>query len=192
MEGKPIIRSLLLLMFIYTEVQAASYTTCKESAGTVRPLDRCPTDSKSWEMAAKKMNCDAIKQNCSQPSRRHLFQYHCVINAWMNETLEVCAPNRTIFGCCTEYNVKGQVIQENYNAYCRNHTSPCPVFYNSAEAYKYQSCYQLVKKKNRQIIEYSNEDIKKPVVHVKSTSEGLRGDTCIAVIFLPILLKCVL
>lgn len=153
MEGKPIILSLLLLMFIYTEVQAASYTTCKESASTVRPLDRCPTDSKSWEMAAKKMNCDAIKQNCSQPSRRHLFQYHCVINAWMNETLEVCAPNRTIFD---------------------------------------QSCYQLVKKKNRQIIEYSNEDIKKPVVHVKSTSEGLRGDTCIAVIFLPILLKCVL
>lgn len=34
-----------------------------------------------------------------------------------------------------------------------------------------QSCYQLVKK-NQQTIEYSNEDIKKPVVHVKSTSKG--------------------
>lgn len=33
-----------------------------------------------------------------------------------------------------------------------------------------QSCYQLVKK-NYQTIEYSNEDVKKPVVHVKSTSE---------------------
>lgn len=34
-----------------------------------------------------------------------------------------------------------------------------------------QSCYQLVKK-NHQTIEYSNEDVKKPVVHVMSTSEG--------------------
>lgn len=34
-----------------------------------------------------------------------------------------------------------------------------------------QSCYQLVKK-NHQTIEYSNEDEKKPVVHVISTSKG--------------------
>lgn len=34
-----------------------------------------------------------------------------------------------------------------------------------------QSCYKLIKK-NHQTIEYSNKDIKKPVVHVKSTSEG--------------------
>lgn len=190
MEGKPIILSLLLLMFIYTEVPALSYS-CNESAGTVRPVDRCPKDSKSWEIAAKNMRCDAIKQNCSQSSSRRIFQYHCVINAWMNETLEMCAPNRTIFGYCTEYNIMGRVIQENYEAYCRKFDPPCPSFYNSAEAYKYQSCYQLVKK-NNQTIEYSNKDKKKPAVYEKSTSEGLRGDTCIAVIFLPILLKCVL
>lgn len=57
-----------------------------------------------------------------------------------------------------------------------------------------QSCYQLVKKKNRQIIEYSNEDIKKPVVHVKSTSEGYgvinRGKPFNANIVLFIELKC--
>lgn len=34
-----------------------------------------------------------------------------------------------------------------------------------------QSCYQLVKK-NHQTIEYSDEDVKNPVVHVMSTSEG--------------------
>lgn len=189
MEENSRILSLLLLMFIYTEVPALFFTTCDESAGTVRSVDRCPTDARSWEIAAKNMNCDAIKHNCSQSSSRHLFQYHCVINAWINETLEVCALNRSIFGYCTEYNVMGQVIQENYKAYCRNFTPPCPYFYNSAEAYKYQSCYKLIKK-NHQTIEYSNKDIKKPVVHVKSTSEGLHGD--IAVIFLSILHKCVL
>lgn len=86
-----------LLILIYFKVPALSYS-CNESAGTVRPVDRCPKDSKSWEIAAKNMRCDAIKQNCSQSSSRRIFQYHCVINAWMNETLEMCAPNRTIFG----------------------------------------------------------------------------------------------
>lgn len=187
MEEKSRIPLLLALMFIFTEVSSLSY--CEESVNTVRIVKRCPTDSESWEMAAKNMNCDAIKQNCPQSSKIHHFQYHCVINAWMNETLEVCALNRIIFGYCAEFNVMGRVIQENYLADCTKHDPPCPSFYNSAEAYKYQSCYQLVKK-NHQTIEYSNEDVKKPVVHVMSTSEGLRGD--IAVIFLSVLHKCVL
>lgn len=187
MEEKSRILLLLSLMFIFTEV--SSLSSCRESAGTVRTVDHCPTDSESWEIAAKSMNCDAIKHNCSQSSDIHHFQYHCVINAWINETLEVCALNRLIFGYCTEFNVMGRVIQENYRANCRNFDPPCPPYYDSAEAYKYQSCYQLVKK-NQQTIEYSNEDIKKPVVHVKSTSKGLHGD--IAVIFLSILHACVL
>lgn len=181
MEEKSRITLLLSFMCICSEV--SSFSSCEGSADTVRTVERCPTDSKSWEMAAKNMNCDAIKQNCSQSSSRRLFQYHCVINAWMNVTLEVCAPNRTIFGYCTEYNIMGRVIQENYHANCRNLNPPCPSFYNSAEAYKYQSCYQLTK--NHQIIEYIAEDIKKPVIHVISTSDGIRGD--IAVIFLSIL-----
>lgn len=41
-----------------------------------------------------------------------------------------------ILGYCTEYNVKGSVIQENYNAECTTHDPPCPPIYNSAEAYK--------------------------------------------------------
>lgn len=171
----------LLLSFMCICSEVSSLSSCEESASTVRPVERCPADSKSWEMAAKNMNCGAIKQNCSNI---HNFQYHCVINAWMNETLEVCAPKRIIFGYCTEYNVMGRVIQENYLADCTTHDPPCPPFYNSAEAYKYQSCYQLVKK-NHQTIEYSNEDEKKPVVHVISTSKRLHGD--IAVIFLSIL-----
>lgn len=182
MEDKSRIPLLLSFMCICSEVSALS--SCEESASTVQIVKRCPTDSESWKMAAKNMNCEAIKQNCSQSSNRHHFQYHCVINAWMNVTLEVCAPNRTIFGYCTEYNIMGRVIQENYHADCRNLDPPCPSFYNSAEAYKYQSCYQLVTK-NHQTIEYSYEDEKKPVINVISTSDGIRGD--LAVIFLSIL-----
>lgn len=41
-----------------------------------------------------------------------------------------------LLGYCTEYNVIGRVIQENYNADCTTHDLPCPLIYNSAEAYK--------------------------------------------------------
>lgn len=41
-------------------------------------------------------------------------------------------------GHCTEYNEIGRVIQENYmyKANCTTHDPPCPLIYNSAEAYK--------------------------------------------------------
>lgn len=94
------------------------------------------------------MNCDSIKQNCSSTAQ-HQFQYHCVINELRNALLEVCALNRTIFGYCSEYNTMGKVIQEHYGAECTKHDLPCPILYNSAESYKYQTCYRLAKGTNR-------------------------------------------
>uniref|UniRef100_A0A8W8JEV3 Uncharacterized protein n=1 Tax=Magallana gigas TaxID=29159 RepID=A0A8W8JEV3_MAGGI len=84
------------------------------------------------------MNCESIEQHCSDSfnTGRHQFQYHCVINAWRNATLEVCALHRTIFGHCTEYNIDGSVIQENYGADCSKDYPPCPPFYSSTEEYK--------------------------------------------------------
>lgn len=156
-------------------------TSCKESAMTVRIVKRCPEDLSSWENAAKSMKCESIEHNCLNTiisKGQHRFQYHCVINAWMNATLEVCAINRIIFGYCTEYNVLGQVIQENYNAECTTHDPPCPLFYNSTEAYKYQTCYDLVRKNRRKTDK--DEDSQSP--DLRSTSERLTGN--LALIFL--------
>lgn len=44
----------------------------------------------------------------------------------------------TRIGQCKKYIIDGKVIQENYGADCSTHDSPCPPFYNSAEAYKCQ------------------------------------------------------
>ncbi|XP_052691865.1 uncharacterized protein LOC128169854 [Crassostrea angulata] len=94
------------------------------------------------------MNCGSIQQECSKAlgldPKRYLFQYHCLMNSWMNATVEVCALNRSILGYCAEFNTDGALIQENYNADCRKYDPPCPKIYNSAEAYKYQSCYESV------------------------------------------------
>lgn len=134
---------------VSTEVSAITF--CEESAMTIRYVERCPVDLKSWERAAKDMDCESIDHNCSHNLSKgdHRFQYHCVINNWINATLEVCALNRTIFDYCTEYNVMGRVMQENYKADCTKHDPPCPAIYNSAEAYKYQTCYELVRKDRR-------------------------------------------
>lgn len=142
-------RNLFLLYIItFSTEKCSSFTFCEESATKIRYVLKCPTDTKSWKIAAKNMNCDSIKQNCSSTTE-HQFQYHCVINELRNALLEVCALNRTIFGYCSEYNTMGKVIQEHYDAECRNHDLPCPILYNSAESYKYQECYQLRKRSNR-------------------------------------------
>lgn len=39
-------------------------------------------------------------------------------------------------GFCAEFNMNAAVVQENYDADCKTHNSPCPEFYDSAEAYK--------------------------------------------------------
>lgn len=171
-----------LIVYTYIDAEVSAIIFCEESAMTVRYVERCPEDLKSWENAAKNMNCESIRHNCSLTllsKGQHFFQYHCVINTFINATLEVCAPNRFILGYCTEYNLMGRVIQENYNADCTKHYPPCPAFYDSAEAYKYQTCYDLVRK-NRRNTEFMDKQSQNP--DLRSTSERLTGN--VALIFL--------
>lgn len=60
-------------------------------------MTSCPLLKENWDVAAKKKNCYdvASRQQCSTAEK---FKYHCVINSYRNETLEVCAHNLLIFG----------------------------------------------------------------------------------------------
>lgn len=49
----------------------------------------CPTSEEEWDSAAQKKNCSKFVAQ---------YEYHCLINAYLNETLEVCALKRLIFG----------------------------------------------------------------------------------------------
>lgn len=135
----------ILMSIVY---KSLAETSCGISILTVNYVKQCPTDAISWKMAAKRMNCESIHHNCL-PTRRlnnkpSEFQFHCLINPWINATLEVCAFNRTIIGHCAEFNIGGAIVQDNYDADCTKHDPPCPSSYNSAEAYKYKTCYKLV------------------------------------------------
>lgn len=137
------IKVLMNLIVFYNEVLA--FTECQKSLLTVRNVNTCPKDGTSWQMAASRMNCESVQQECSKAlgldPQRFVFQYHCLINSWMNALVEVCALNRSILGYCAEFNTDGALIQDNYHLDCRKFDPPCPNIYNSAEAYKYQSCY---------------------------------------------------
>lgn len=137
------ITCLAVLMVIQ---QISAYTQCEYSLLKVNYVRDCPTDAVSWNKAAERMDCQSIEQNCSGLNpQQYVFQYHCVVNGWMNATLEVCAFNRSILGYCAEFNTRGAMIQDHYATDCTYHEPPCPSNYNSAEAYKYPTCYNMAR-----------------------------------------------
>lgn len=117
---------------------------CSVSPSTVEIVDDCPKSEEKWREAAERKNCSAIAYQCDEPQR---LVYHCVINTYVNHTLEVCAYSKIIFlGYCTEYSFQGNRIQQSFRANCSQfNENPCPNGYHSTEAYKYPGCYKLTK-----------------------------------------------
>ncbi|XP_056020615.1 uncharacterized protein LOC125664815 isoform X2 [Ostrea edulis] len=116
--------------------------TCPTVQQTARRVQRCPMNETEWESAATYKKCGELNRNCTFPTH---FKYHCALNVFLNETWEVCAPERYMLGYCIEYNKFGNRIQDNYRRKCLAMDPPCPVIYKSTEAYRYQECYQKVK-----------------------------------------------
>lgn len=59
----------------------------------MKVVDDCPDTEEKWREAAARKNCSAYANQCDEPDR---LVYHCVINDFVNETLEVCAYSRII------------------------------------------------------------------------------------------------
>lgn len=139
-----------LTLIAFSKVYVNS-TPCNESAITATKVKSCPQNYNEWNKAAVKKGCGKMPHTCSS------FEYHCVINAWRNETIEVCAPKRRIIGqVCAEYSQGGKIIQRNGNATCKD----CPSFYVSNESFKYQECYEYVKNVNMSHTTQISTDLK--------------------------------
>uniref|UniRef100_A0A8W8JBT4 Uncharacterized protein n=1 Tax=Magallana gigas TaxID=29159 RepID=A0A8W8JBT4_MAGGI len=109
---------------------------CQEAiVSSVKSVPKCPTLKENWDIAAKKKNCFdvASQKQCSMAEK---FKYHCVINSYRNETLEVYV--------CTEFNVAGGVLQGQNDAVCNDKFPKCDKIYSSTDAYKYPDCYKLI------------------------------------------------
>lgn len=116
---------------------------CPEAVASVEIVSSCPDSKEAWDIAARRKNCSgiAVQQKCATVEN---FKYHCVINGFRNNTLEVCAPKRIIFGHCVEFNTGGGVIQDQMSAPCNSSFPKCDDIYHSTDAYKYPDCYALL------------------------------------------------
>lgn len=119
---------------------------CSTSLYTMNIVERCPRNSLEWDARAALFNCSSIKQSCVPTD---MFLYHCVLNTYGTELIEICAVFKYIYGRkCAEFDRKGSIIQENvYN--CSDSSVSCPYIYKSTNAYKYQSCYDGVGKRKK-------------------------------------------
>lgn len=123
----------------------AGSISCEVTRSTVQVVDGCPESEEKWKVRAAIKKCDDHAKLCSEPER---LVYHCVINPYVNQTLEVCAYAQNIVqGRCTSYVISVNEIQENWSADCSKFKeNACPPYYRSDEAYKYPGCYNLTKK----------------------------------------------
>ena len=61
----------------------------------MRVVDRCPKTEEEWKKAGERKNCSRYAHHCTDPEK---LLYHCVVNPYLNETLEVCAIRKNIIG----------------------------------------------------------------------------------------------
>ncbi|XP_048779306.2 uncharacterized protein LOC125682745 [Ostrea edulis] len=125
----------LFLIHLNAEYSLA-FQNCPTSILTVS-YTTCPRTEEAWRAAAEKKNCSSIPQTCTSLEN---FKYHCVTNAFRNESIEVCAPGIFLLGFCAEYNFQGERIQDNYDADCKQFTKPCPSRFESWKSYQFPDC----------------------------------------------------
>lgn len=134
---------------------------CSTSLQTIKTVDRCPRNSLEWDDRAALFNCSSIKQSCVS---KDMFLYHCVLDTYGTELIEICAVYKFIYGRkCAEFDRKGSIVQENvYN--CSNSRVSCPNVYKSTDAYKYQSCYDGVEQRKEipKTTESTNSNFESP------------------------------
>lgn len=132
-----------IILAIIVKITESIY--CSYTPQTVRVVDSCPESKAELKKREREKNCSFIAniQNCTKPAN---FKYHCVMNEFKNKFIEVCAVEFYIIGFCAEYNMQGEVVQEDFDLKCNDVKPNCPHRYKSTEAYLYKDCYENVKK----------------------------------------------
>lgn len=143
------VSTIMVLVMIQIHLTRGANEDCMDAVNNAEVVESCPTSKQEWDIAARRKNCSKLaaegeRKNCIMNEKQP--EYHCLINALRDKLLEVCAPGKTIFGYCAEFNEAGKVIQNHYTAPCEDVSPKCDKSYSSTDAYKYPGCYELVNK----------------------------------------------
>ena len=81
-------------MSCFFQLDCVKAENCLESLNTLKIVPRCPANRTEWEREAKIKNCSTIhgKNGCQK------VEYHCLVNNYRNETIEICSTPRIIQG----------------------------------------------------------------------------------------------
>lgn len=105
----------------------------------VNSTSSCPSTAEKWNARAEKVNCESMLSTVNVT-----LKYHCLVNHWGNESVELCGEESEIIGhSCPEFNQGGNRIQEKYKHKCNHSDPPCPFKFYASEVFKYPSCLQL-------------------------------------------------
>lgn len=135
----------ILLTFYILHVADSIGQQCLVSLPTVQTVTSCPTNTAELSQARKRKQCIhlSIIQNCTTPGN---FQYHCVLNTYENETVEVCAPIILSQGYCLKFDEGGARLQNIYDRECTIYSKPCTTRFNSSELLQYFQCNYILNK----------------------------------------------
>lgn len=181
------------------KTSVAGSDSCEITRSTVQVVEDCPDSVEKWREASAKKNCTAHASLCEDPNK---LVYHCVINEYVTEKLEVCAyVQNIVLGKCTSYSLSGNLIQQNSRTNCADFTkNPCPVLYRSDQAYKYPGCYQLVWKlttvtdnpSSMNNLDAINVFTSSTLNVSSNTTQNTHGQEDVATIYIIIILVCVI
>lgn len=131
---------------------------CLASLATVQTVTSCPTNEAELSRAKQRKQCQhlAFIQKCATPAK---FKYHCVLNTWNNDTVEVCAPEIISQGFCLKFDEGGARLQEVYERECTNYSKPCTTRFSSSDLLHYFQCNDIVRKTKKSDILNTAKDM---------------------------------
>lgn len=134
-----------LLICVVPNPTVPSDEKCRDSLLTMQTVTSCPSTNAELSIAKERKQCKRLAyiQTCSKPEK---FKYHCVLNTWENETIEVCAPERFSQGFCLKFDESAASLQEIYDKDCTNYSKKCDTRFSSSDVLHYIQCNDIVRK----------------------------------------------
>lgn len=84
-----------MIYYIYVSQTSEASDSCDVSKTTFENVDNCPDSEEKFREAAARKNCAAYSNRCSEPDK---LEYHCVLDPYVTQKLEVCAYKQNILG----------------------------------------------------------------------------------------------
>lgn len=117
---------LLLVIVVYFPLKSITGQVCTETITTVL---ECPNNTIEYEKRAS----EKCSKACGNSEGDMKYKYHCMLDSFHKDLVEMCAIPKYLFDYCPAYHRKGKQIQKDESRPCN--TSSSKTYYNSDELF---------------------------------------------------------